>query len=140
MAGSGNFTRADETTLTNFANGMNGPLQTLEGNLTRLGNSQGILESAFQGVAGKAVFNAFGNVLDTGKQVAAYIEEIMQMIQTSAAEFTNKDAEALRSMLAGMEDSGYTDTNVAAGRASGDWVDGTVNQNWDPKKVNVNGL
>ncbi|WP_063062704.1 hypothetical protein [Nocardia sienata] len=136
MAGGGNFTRADEQTLMNFANGMNGPLQTLEGNLTSLGNSQGILDRAFTGKAGDAVFNAFGNVQDTGRQVAMKIEEIMGMIKTSAQEFTHQDAAALQKVLAGMESGGYTDGNVTGG--SGSWSDGKVEQNWDPEKVKGN--
>ncbi|MFI1461029.1 hypothetical protein [Nocardia carnea] len=135
MAGSGNFTRADETTLMDFANGMNGPLQTLERNLGELGGSQNLLQEAFKGQAGGAVFNAFGNVLDTGKQLASYIEQILNMIQTSAGEFAHEDAAALRTMLSGMEDGGLTDGGVATGGASGTWTDGTFEQNWDPTKV-----
>lgn len=126
-----NLTQADEATLVNFASGMNGPLQTLEGNLRTLGGSQGMLQSAFKGKAGTAVENAFGNVLDTGKRVAVYIEEIMGKINTSAGEFTHRDGEALQALISGMGDA-YTDGGLDTG-ASGTWNDGKVDVNWDPK-------
>ncbi|WP_280437553.1 hypothetical protein [Nocardia carnea] len=124
-----NLTEVDETTLVNFASGMNGPLQTLEENLRSLGRSQSTLQAAFVGKAGTAVENAFGNVLDTGKQVALKIEEIMSMINTSATEFTHKDGEALQALISGMGDA-YTDGNVVGG--TGSWDDGSVNQVVDP--------
>lgn len=131
-----NLTEADETTLVNFASGMNGPLQTLEGNLRTLGGSQGLLQEAFKGQAGGAVYNAFGNVLDTGKKVAVYIEEIMQKINTSAGEFAHQDGAALQAMISGMGEA-YSDGAVDTG-ATGNWNDGKVEQNWDPQKVKDN--
>ncbi|WP_280425565.1 hypothetical protein [Nocardia carnea] len=127
-----NLTEVDETVLVNFASGMNGPLQTLETNLRTLGGSQSTLQTAFVGKAGTAVENAFANVLDTGKQVAVKIEEIMGMINTSATEFTHRDGEALQALISGMGEA-YTDGNVVGG--TGSWDDGAVNQNWDPMKA-----
>jgi len=126
-----NFTEADETTLTNFATGMNGPLQDLEKNLSRLGGSQSTLQTAFVGQAGTAVENAFANVLDTGRNVAVKIEEIMGMIHTSAAEFTSRDGEALQALISGMGEA-YTDGKVDTG-ATGTWNDGVVDQRIDPE-------
>ncbi|NKY34769.1 hypothetical protein HGA13_17050 [Nocardia speluncae] len=125
-----NFTEADETTLTNFATGMNGPLQDLEKNLSRLGGSQNTLQTAFVGQAGTAVENAFANVLDTGRNVALKIEEIMGMIHKSAAEFTSRDGEALQALISGMGEA-YTDGKVETG-GTGSWNDGAVDQRVDP--------
>ncbi|WP_280400034.1 hypothetical protein [Nocardia carnea] len=122
-----NLTEVQEGVLESFANGMNGPLQTLESNLRTLGQSQNALMTAFVGQAGTAVENAFGNVLDTGKQVAVKIEEIMGMINKSAAEFTHRDGEALQAVLSGMGEA-YQDQQVTGG--TGGWNDGQVDQNW----------
>lgn len=121
-----NLTEVQEGALESFANGMNGPLQTLESNLRTLGQSQNALMTAFVGQAGTAVENAFGNVLDTGKQVAVKIEEIMGMINKSAAEFNHRDGEALQAVLSGMGEA-YQDQQVTGG--TGTWNDGQVEQN-----------
>lgn len=92
-------TSADEHTLLEFAKKLDGPLQILQGDLKKLGGAQDELRVAFVGVAGDAIFNAFGNVQSTGTDVARYLEEILNSIKKSAADYSSEDQAAMESLM-----------------------------------------
>ncbi|MCX0273815.1 hypothetical protein NLM24_24620 [Nocardia zapadnayensis] len=114
----GNITEADEDVLMEFGKKMEGPLQTLEGHLKSLSGSQGTLQTAFKGNAGNAVYNAFGNVLQTGSKVAEYIEQIMQMILSSSSKFGQEDHAAMQSVISRLGEAGDGTFNSGA---TGSW-------------------
>jgi uncharacterized protein YukE len=123
---------------------MNGPLQTLEGHLKTLGSAQNDLQAAFKGSAGTAVYNAFGNVLSTGTQVAHFIEEIIQGIVQASSKFDEEDRLAMeqvsRQIDAGLDARGVgsLDGSFGSGEtgATGTWQSTEL----ENSKVDVSGI
>lgn len=142
--GTAGVTDADVDQLIAFAKGMNGPLQTLEGHLKKLGGAQNDLQAAFQGNAGTAVYNAFGNVLSTGTSVVQFIEEIIQGINNSGFKFDEEDRIAMdevnRGINAGLEAHGAGSLDGSFGSAEtgayGTWESAQL----ENSKVNLNGV
>ncbi|MEU4839473.1 WXG100 family type VII secretion target [Nocardia testacea] len=123
MAGQ-SITQANPDDLVAIAKKMDGPLQGLETNLGRLTNIQGILEAAFKGNAGQAVYNAFGNVHSTGTGVAQYMESVMAQIVQASSKFDQDDRAALQAVQASMGEAADGTYNSGA---SGTWNNGAEN-------------
>ncbi|MGA6207814.1 WXG100 family type VII secretion target [Nocardia testacea] len=123
MAGQ-SITQANPDDLVAIAKKMDGPLQGLETNLGRLTNIQGILEAAFKGNAGQAVYNAFGNVHSTGTGVAQYMESVMAQIVQASSKFDEDDRAAVQGVQASMGEAADGTYNSGA---SGTWNNGAEN-------------
>ncbi|MEV0367400.1 WXG100 family type VII secretion target [Nocardia fusca] len=115
-------TQANPDDLVAIAKKMDGPSQNLQTNLKGLVDIQGILEAAFKGNAGQAVYNAFGNVHSTGSQVAQYLESVMAQINSASSKFGNEDDDA-RKTIEGI-------VNGMGAAADGTYNSGAKDENW----------
>ncbi|WP_063131564.1 WXG100 family type VII secretion target [Nocardia fusca] len=134
-------TQANPDDLVAIAKKMDGPSQNLQAHLKGLTDIQGILEAAFKGNAGQAVYNAFGNVHSTGSQVAQYLESVMAQINSASSKFGNEDDDARKAIEgivngmgaaadgtynSGVRDEGWQSANaestVGPSKAKVDWA------------------
>jgi uncharacterized protein YukE len=136
MAGS--ITKANPDDLVEIAKKMDGPLQGLETNLGRLTNIQGILEAAFKGNAGQAVYNAFGNVHSTGTSVAQYMESVMAQIVSASSKF-GEDDQAARQAIQSTADSmgAAADGTYSSGVNDAGWNSAEQESTVGPSKAKV---
>ncbi|WP_416565146.1 WXG100 family type VII secretion target [Nocardia testacea] len=134
MAGQ-SITQANPDDLVAIAKKMDGPLQGLETNLGRLTNIQGILEAAFKGNAGQAVYNAFGNVHSTGTGVAQYMESVMAQIVQASSKFDEDDRAALQAVQASMGEA--ADGTYNSGVSDSAWQSEAQESTAGPTKARV---
>ncbi|MEU1985849.1 hypothetical protein [Nocardia sp. NPDC019395] len=117
------LTQADGDQMVAISKQMSGPLQTLEKDLKALGGAQGVLETAFRGNAGNAVYNAFGNVLTTGSNLARFMEQIMDQIISGSSAFDSEDQAAMQAVKGQLGEAG--DGNYAnPGAQESTWNNG----------------
>ncbi|MET8797762.1 WXG100 family type VII secretion target [Nocardia sp. NPDC004568] len=131
-------TQANPDDLVAIAKKMDGPLQGLETNLKRLTGVQGILEAAFKGNAGQAVYNAFGNVHSTGSGVAQYMESVMAQIVSASSKF-GEDDQAARQAIQGIQGNmgEAADGVYSPAAADGAWNSATQESVVGPSKARV---
>jgi WXG100 family type VII secretion target len=131
-------TQANPDDLVAIAKKMDGPLQGLETNLGRLTNIQGILEAAFKGNAGQAVYNAFGNVHQTGTGVAQYLESVMAQIVSASSKF-GEDDQAARQAIQNIEGNmgAAADGTYNSGVKDEAWNSATQESTVGPSKAKV---
>jgi WXG100 family type VII secretion target len=134
MAGQ-SITQANPDDLVAIAKKMDGPLQGLETNLGRLTNIQGILEAAFKGNAGQAVYNAFGNVHSTGTGVAQYMESVMAQIVQASSKFDEDDRAAVQGVQASM--GAAADGTYNSGVSDSAWQSEAQESTAGPSKAKV---
>jgi WXG100 family type VII secretion target len=112
-----NWTTIDPEEMYSSANHTAACLGELESHLKALVGTQDELQAAVTGATGQAIYNALGNSHEKGRELAAFLQNIVNNMQQAGVKLDGADLDGSAMVNFEMGNDGAVDTGVG----TGDW-------------------